>query len=90
LGELWHHRAAAAGELRSLGGHSEFSKEGDFMAGAKLIVLYPSPRDVNTFERAYTQDHVPMVTTQNFKGIRKFIASKIVGPNSALLYFGFR
>jgi len=49
------------------------------MAGAKLIVLYPSPRDVNTFERAYTQDHVPMVTTQNFKGIRKFIASKIVG-----------
>ena len=49
------------------------------MAEAKLIVLYPSPRDVNTFERAYTQDHVPMVTTQNFKGIRKFIASKIVG-----------
>ena len=27
------------------------------MAGAKLIVIYPSPRDVSTFERAYTQDH---------------------------------
>ncbi len=49
------------------------------MAGAKLVVLYPAPRDVNTFEHAYTQDHVPMVTAQNFKGITKFIASKIVG-----------
>ena len=26
------------------------------MAGAKLIVIYPSPRDVSTFERAYVQD----------------------------------
>jgi uncharacterized protein (TIGR02118 family) len=49
------------------------------MAGAKLIVLYPTPRDVNTFERAYTQDHVPMVSAQNFKGIKKFVASKVVG-----------
>ena len=49
------------------------------MAGAKLIVLYPSPRDVNAFERAYTQDHAPMVTPQNFKGISRFVASKIVG-----------
>jgi uncharacterized protein (TIGR02118 family) len=49
------------------------------MAGAKLIVVYPSPRDVSAFERAYTQDHAPMVTAQNFKGIKKFIASKVVG-----------
>jgi len=49
------------------------------MAGAKLIVIYPSPRDVNTFERAYTQDHAPMVTAQNFRGIKKFVASKVVG-----------
>lgn len=49
------------------------------MAGAKLIVIYPSPRDVSTFERAYTQDHAPMVTAQNFEGIKKFIASKVVG-----------
>ena len=49
------------------------------MPGAKLIVLYPSPRDVGTFERAYTQDHVPMVTPQNFKGIKRFVASKVVG-----------
>lgn len=31
------------------------------MAGAKLVVLCPSPRDVKAFERAYTQDHAPMV-----------------------------
>jgi uncharacterized protein (TIGR02118 family) len=49
------------------------------MAGAKLIVLYPSPRDVKTFERAYTQEHVPMVTPQTFRGIKKLVASKVVG-----------
>lgn len=49
------------------------------MAGAKLIVIYPSPRDVSTFERAYTQEHAPMVTPQAFAGIKKFVASKVVG-----------
>jgi uncharacterized protein (TIGR02118 family) len=49
------------------------------MAGAKLIVLYPSPRDASAFERAYTQDHAPMVTPQSFKGLKKFVASKVVG-----------
>ena len=49
------------------------------MAGAKLIVVYPSPRDVNAFERAYTQDHAPMVTPQNFRGLTKFVASRVVG-----------
>src|SRR5262245_52480257 len=49
------------------------------MAGAKLIVIYPSPRDVSTFERAYVQDHAPMVTPQNFRGIKKFVASKVIG-----------
>ena len=49
------------------------------MAGAKLVVLYPSPRDVKAFERAYTQEHAPMVTPQTFKGIKRFVASKVVG-----------
>ncbi len=50
------------------------------MAGAKIIVLYPVPRDVNAFEQAYSHDHAAMVTPQNFKGITKFVASRIVGP----------
>jgi uncharacterized protein (TIGR02118 family) len=49
------------------------------MPGAKVVVLYPAPRDEGTFERAYTQDHGPMVTAQNFKGMQKFVASRIVG-----------
>jgi uncharacterized protein (TIGR02118 family) len=49
------------------------------MAGAKIVVLYPTPRDMNAFERSYTQDHVPMVNPENFKGISKFMASKVVG-----------
>jgi uncharacterized protein (TIGR02118 family) len=49
------------------------------MPGAKVVVLYPAPRDESTFERVYTQDHVPMVTAQNFKGIQKFVASRVVG-----------
>jgi uncharacterized protein (TIGR02118 family) len=49
------------------------------MAGAKLIVIYPAPKDVGTFERADTQDHAPMVTPQNFKDLKKFVASRVVG-----------
>jgi uncharacterized protein (TIGR02118 family) len=49
------------------------------MPVAKVIVLYPSPRDVNAFEREYTHDHVPMVNAQNFRGIQKFVASKVLG-----------
>ena len=49
------------------------------MAGAKLIVIYPSPRDVKAFDRAYVQEHAPMATAQNFQGIAKFVASKVVG-----------
>lgn len=49
------------------------------MAVAKLMVLYPAPRDVSEFEQAYTRDHAPMVTPQNFSGITRFVASRIVG-----------
>jgi uncharacterized protein (TIGR02118 family) len=49
------------------------------MAAKKLVVLYPAPQDVDEFERAYEQDHAPMVTPQNFRGITRFVASRIVG-----------
>lgn len=49
------------------------------MAGAKIIVLYPAPQGVSTFEQAYTQDHARMVTPQTFQGITKFVASKVLG-----------
>lgn len=49
------------------------------MPGAKVIVLYPAPKDASEFERAYTEDHAPMVTPQTFRGMTKFVASKVVG-----------
>lgn len=49
------------------------------MSGAKVIVLYPTPRDANDFERVYAQDHVPMVNQRAFPGMTKFVASKILG-----------
>ena len=49
------------------------------MPGAKVIVLYPAPHDKSKFEREYAQDHVPMVNPQNFQGIQKFVASRVVG-----------
>jgi uncharacterized protein (TIGR02118 family) len=30
------------------------------MAAAKLIVMYPTPKDVASFERAYSAEHIPM------------------------------
>jgi uncharacterized protein (TIGR02118 family) len=47
------------------------------MAAAKIIVLYPTPRDAAAFEHAYTAEHAPMVTPQTFPGLTKFVATRI-------------
>ena len=44
----------------------------------KLIVLYPPPADVATFERRYHAEHAPMVV-QKIPGLKKFVAAKVVG-----------
>ena len=31
------------------------------MAATKLIVIYPAPNDIDAFERAYADEHIPMV-----------------------------
>ena len=43
----------------------------------KLIVLYPMPVDVATFETRYIQEHVPMVF-QKIPGLQKFVAARVV------------
>ena len=30
------------------------------MAGVKLVVIYPRPKDVDVFERVYQNEHVPL------------------------------
>lgn len=49
------------------------------MPQAKVIVMYPVPKDVAAFERAYVEEHTPMATPKNFKGMTKFVASRVVG-----------
>ncbi len=46
---------------------------------AKLVVIYPKPADATEFERAYTEDHAPMVTPEALPGIKKFVQVKVVG-----------
>ncbi len=44
----------------------------------KLIVLYPPPADVTTFERRYHSEHAPMVT-QRIPGLKTFLAAQVLG-----------
>ncbi|MGZ4828137.1 MAG: EthD family reductase [Candidatus Angelobacter sp.] len=48
------------------------------MAGVKLIVMYPRPKDIDAFEKVYQTEHVPMAV-EKLKGKTKFVATKVVG-----------
>ena len=53
------------------------------MAGSKLIVIYPPPTDLESFERVYQNQHVPMAV-ETLAGKNKIVASKIIGsPDGA-------
>ncbi len=30
------------------------------MAGAKILVMYPMPKDVAAFDKIYTEEHIPI------------------------------
>ena len=52
----------------------------------KLVVLYPPPTDVTTFERRYRAEHAPMVL-QKIPGLKKFVAAQVLGsPAGAPAY----
>jgi uncharacterized protein (TIGR02118 family) len=52
----------------------------------KLIVLYPPPADVATFERRYRSEHAPMVG-EKIPGVKKFVAAQVLGtPTGAAPY----
>jgi uncharacterized protein (TIGR02118 family) len=48
------------------------------MGNVKLIVIYPCPKDLESFERVYKTEHVPMAV-EKLGGKTKLVASKIVG-----------
>lgn len=47
------------------------------MAGVKLLVIYPRPKDIEIFEKLYQEEHVPMAVDK-LAGKTKFIATKVV------------
>lgn len=48
------------------------------MSGVKLIVIYPTPTDIEMFEAAYVNEHVPMAVEQ-LVGKTKIVATKVLG-----------
>jgi uncharacterized protein (TIGR02118 family) len=48
------------------------------MAGVKLVVMYPQPTDVPTFERLYQDEHGPMAV-KKLAGKTKLVATKVQG-----------
>ncbi len=50
------------------------------MAAAKLIVMYPTPKDIDSFERAYSVEHIPMAAPIfQAAGATKAVLTKISG-----------
>lgn len=47
------------------------------MAGVKLVVIYPRPKDIDAFEQVYQKEHVPMAV-EKLAGKSKFVATKVV------------
>ena len=46
------------------------------MAGVKMIVMYPRPKDIDAFEKLYQTEHVPMAV-EKLAGKSKFVATKV-------------
>ncbi|PLS86077.1 MAG: hypothetical protein CYG60_09175, partial [Actinobacteria bacterium] len=48
------------------------------MAEVKLVVLYPNPTDAEEFDRAYAEEHAPMVN-ENVPNVSRWTAAKVLG-----------
>ena|SRR4030081_1873380 len=45
--------------------------------GVKVVVIYPRPKDEEAFEKAYKNEHMPMVETK-LKGMTRLVATKVL------------
>jgi uncharacterized protein (TIGR02118 family) len=48
------------------------------MSESKLVVIYPRPKDIESFEKIYLTEHVPMAV-EKLNGKTKIVATKITG-----------
>jgi uncharacterized protein (TIGR02118 family) len=46
--------------------------------GVKVVFIYPRPQDEQVFERAYLDEHVPMVE-RKLKGLTRLVLTKVTG-----------
>jgi len=56
------------------------------MSGAKLIVIYPRPTDIEAFDKRYREEHVPMAV-EKLTGKTKIVATKVIGSPQGLPTF---
>jgi uncharacterized protein (TIGR02118 family) len=57
------------------------------MAGVKLIVMYPRPKDIDSFEKLYQAEHVPMAVAK-LGGKTKLVATKVIAsPQGTAPYY---
>ena len=47
------------------------------MAGTKLVVIYPRPKDIQAFEKLYQDQHIPMAV-EKLAGKTKVVATKVL------------
>jgi len=47
------------------------------MAAVKLIVIYPTPKDIDAFEKVYQEEHIPMAV-QKLAGKTRLVATKAI------------
>jgi uncharacterized protein (TIGR02118 family) len=56
------------------------------MSEAKLVVMYPRPKDIESFEKIYLTEHVPMAV-EKLTGKTKIVATRITGSPQGLPHF---
>ncbi len=44
----------------------------------KLMVIYPTPPDLEAFEKVYQDEHVPLAV-ENISGKTKLVATRVIG-----------
>lgn len=57
------------------------------MSEVKLMVIYPTPKDIGVFEKLYQDEHVPMAVSK-LGGATKIVASKVLAsPTGVAPYY---
>jgi uncharacterized protein (TIGR02118 family) len=46
--------------------------------GVKVVIIYPRPQDEQSFEKAYLEEHVPLVE-KKLKGLTRLVLTKVTG-----------